>query len=114
LKLSFNNYNQFIKKRKELKMKKVFKLLKGKEIIYVSLLTLIAGGVGGFFIGKGQSSQLQQNNFQQQRQSQFGQNTDSPDTNSGASTGSSNGQSGNSNDSGTTRQSSDESGAVSA
>ncbi len=34
-------------------MKKVLKLLKGKEIIFVSLLTLIVGGVGGFFIGKG-------------------------------------------------------------
>ncbi len=30
-------------------MKKVLKLLKGKEIIFVSLLTLIVGGVGGFF-----------------------------------------------------------------
>ena len=43
-------------------MKKVLKLLKGKEIIFVSLLTLIVGGVGGFFIGKGQSNQSQQNN----------------------------------------------------
>ncbi|WFR76754.1 hypothetical protein P9166_06550 [Lactococcus lactis] len=54
-------------------MKKVLKLLKGKEIIFVSLLTLIVGGVGGFFIGKGQSNQSQQNNFQEQMQNRFGQ-----------------------------------------
>lgn len=53
-------------------MKKVLKLLKGKEIIFVSLLTLIVGGVGGFFIGKGQSNQSQQNNFQEQMQNRFG------------------------------------------
>ena len=52
-------------------MKKVLKLLKGKEIIFVSLLTLIVGGVGGFFIGKGQSNQSQQNNFQEQMQNRF-------------------------------------------
>lgn len=92
-------------------MKKVFKLLKGKEIIFVSLLTLIVGGVGGFFIGKGQSNQSQQNNFQEQMQNRFGQNGRSPDTNSGATTGGSNSQSGNS---GTTQESSDESGTASA
>ena len=91
-------------------MKKVLKLLKGKEIIFVSLLTLIVGGVGGFFIGKGQSNQSQQNNFQEQMQNRFGQNGRSPDT-SGATTGGSNSQSGNS---GTTQESSDESGTASA
>ena len=93
-------------------MKKVLKLLKGKEIIFVSLLTLIVGGVGGFFIGKGQSNQSQQNNFQEQMQNRFGQNRENPDTNSGATTGGSNGQSGNTNNSGTT-QNSDESGTAS-
>ena len=93
-------------------MKKVLKLLKGKEIIFVSLLTLIVGGVGGFFIGKGQSNQSQQNNFQEQLQNRFGQNRENPDTNSGATTGGSNGQSGNTNNSGTT-QNSDESGTAS-
>ena len=89
-------------------MKKVLKLLKGKEIIFVSLLTLIVGGVGGFFIGKGQSNQSQQTNFQEQMQHRFGQNGRSPDTNSGATTGGSNSQSG------TTQESSDESGTASA
>ena len=93
-------------------MKKVFRLLKGIEIIFVSLLTLIVGGVGGFFIGKGQSNQSQQNNFQEQMQNRFGQNRENPDNNSGATTGGSNGQSGNINNSGTT-QNSDESGTAS-
>ncbi len=39
-------------------MKKVFRMLKGREIIFVSLLTLIIGGVGGFFIGRSQSFTL--------------------------------------------------------
>lgn len=95
-------------------MKKVLKLLKGKEIIFVSLITLIVGGIGGFFIGKGQSNQSQQNNFQEQMQNRFGQNRRTPDTNSGATTGGYNSQSGNSNNSGTTRESSDESGTASA
>ncbi|MBD5855205.1 hypothetical protein [Lactococcus lactis] len=88
-------------------MKNVLKLLKGKEIIFVSLLTLIVGGVGGFFIGKGQSNQSQQNNFQEQMQNRFGQNGRSPDTNSGATMGGSNSQS-------RTQESSDESGTASA
>lgn len=89
-------------------MKKVFRMLKGREIIFVSLLTLIIGGVGGFFIGRSQTNQSQQTNFQKQMQNRFGQNRKNPDTNSGATTGGSNGQSGNTNNSGTT-QNSDES-----
>ena len=92
-------------------MKKVFRMLKGREIIFVSLLTLIIGGVGGFFIGRSQTNQSQQTNFQKQMQNRFGQNGRSPDTNSGATTGGSNSQSGNS---GTTQESSDESGTASA
>ena len=45
-------------------------------------------------------------------QNRFGQNREDPDTNSGATTGGSNGQSGNTNNSGTT-QNSDESGTAS-
>ncbi|MFK5218915.1 hypothetical protein [Lactococcus cremoris] len=53
-------------------MKKIFRLLKGREIIFVSLLTLIIGGVGGFFIGRSQTNQSQQTNFQKQMQNRFG------------------------------------------
>ncbi|WP_259768319.1 hypothetical protein [Lactococcus lactis] len=47
-------------------------------------------------------------------QNRFGQNRRTPDTNSGATTGGYNSQSGNSNNSGTTQESSDESGTASA
>ena len=88
-------------------MNKIIKFFKGKELIFVSLLTLIIGGAAGFFIGKSQTSQPAQNRFQWQRQRHFGENNGNTDANSGA-TGGSNGQSWNSNNSATT-QNSDES-----
>ncbi|WP_223804489.1 hypothetical protein [Lactococcus kimchii] len=60
----------------------ILKFFKGKTVIFVSLLTLIAGGVGGFFIGKNQATSSQPTS-PQQMQNRFGGNGKAPDSPNG-------------------------------
>lgn len=60
----------------------ILKFFKGKTVIFVSLLTLIAGGVGGFFIGKNQATSSQPNS-PQQMQNRFGGYGKAPDSSNG-------------------------------
>ncbi|MCL2113615.1 MAG: hypothetical protein FWH31_06635 [Streptococcaceae bacterium] len=82
-------------------MDKIVKVLRGKAIIWVSLLTLVVGATAGYFIGKSQGAATQEKNFQQQMQNRFGSRAggfggnSNSDSNSDANTGATTGTSGN-------------------
>jgi len=79
--------------RKEEALTKILHLFKEKTVVYMSLLTLVLGGLAGYYLGQrqanadsGQNLQQMQNRPSGNSSNQTENNQGAPDVNSGAST----------------------------